>query len=121
MVLDDDQDFVDLLEIVLEQEGFRVVPCPAPNEAHRMARQLWPDTLIVDLLMPGLNGWQVIEQLRSDPRLGGVHIIVCTASVFGAQSLARTRQLGCDVLLKPFELDDLVAAVRRAKARCKAS
>jgi CheY-like chemotaxis protein len=61
LVVDDDPDFRELMADVLEAQGYHVAPCPVATEAFRMAGELRSDAIIVDLVMPGFSGWQVIE------------------------------------------------------------
>lgn len=121
-VVDDDRDFLDLLEAVLAPEGYRVVSCADPAQAYAEARRVHPDVLVVDLLMPVCSGWQIIEQVRADPTLAGLPIIVCTAALPElSQHAAALRQWNCHILLKPFELDELLSLVKRLTARDQAS
>jgi CheY-like chemotaxis protein len=121
LVVDDDPDFLDLMDAVLSPEGYAVLPCLDAGAAYSKAKQYSPAVVIVDLLMPGVSGWQLIEQLKGDPQTAGVHIIVCTGAAPEAMlHQAALRQLGCDVLLKPFELDDLLAMLEKAIAKRRA-
>lgn len=119
MVVDDDSDFLELLDALLAPEGYDVVSCIDPTVAFEKIKALHPDVVVVDLLMPGRTGWQIIEQTKNDPIVSTTHIIVCTAAVADAmEHLAKLRQWGCAILLKPFELDDLLAMVSGA-ADCR--
>jgi len=121
LVVDDDPDFSELLEAVLTPEGYTVVPCSDPTQAQQMARQLRPDAIMVDVIMRGLNGWQVIEQLKADSQTARIPIVVCTAAAFDAmQQVAQLREWRCHVLLKPFELVDLFSTLAKAIAQDKA-
>jgi len=122
LVVDDDADFRDMLAAVLTPDGYKVVPCAHPPEAYDWARQLSPDVIVVDLLMPDQSGWQIIEQVKADPLIAGTPIIVCTAAVAEAMDhVAALRQWGCEVLLKPFDLNDLLSLLAKATARSKSS
>lgn len=121
LVVDDDPDFLELLEVVLTLEGYQILPCPDPGQAQQKARQEHPDVIMVDLVMRGLSGWQVIEQFKADPQTARIPVIVCTAAVSDAlRQVARLRQWCCDVLLKPFELRDLLCVLAKATARDQA-
>lgn len=120
VVVDDDPDFLGMLEAVLQPAGYGVVPCLESTAVYQKAQQLRPDVIILDLLMPGQSGWQIIEQLKADPQTARISVIVCTAAVSDAmQQVAKLRQWGCQVLLKPFELRDLLSMVAKATAQRK--
>lgn len=122
LVVDDDPDFLEMMDLVLSPQGYRVEVCDVPSDAYQRAKTIMPDALIVDLVMPGLGGWGVIEQLRADPSLASTKVLVCTAAVMRAsQQYALLRQWGCDILLKPFELDELMSKLDRAAAKEQAS
>lgn len=108
LVVDDDSGIRDSLAACLEAEGYRV--STAPNGASGLDRLLAdrPDLVIVDLIMPVMNGHQFIRQVRGDPATAGVRLVLMTGA---------TPEPGASpadaVLPKPFELDDLMALVRR--------
>jgi CheY-like chemotaxis protein len=89
LVVDDEREYLELLEALLAPDGYEVVPCPVPTEAHQKVSLLQPKIVIVDLLAEGGYGWRVIDQLTSDPQLAGKHIILCTARARGAAARAR--------------------------------
>ena len=118
LVVDDDSDFLEMMDAVLTSEGYSVASCAASTEAQQKAQQLQPAVIIVDLRMRDLSGWQVIEQLKAEPTTACLPVIFCTAAVSEAlQQVARLRQWGCEVLLKPFELRDLLDMVAKAVAK----
>ena len=120
LVVDDDADFLEMMDAVLSSEGYSVVCCAISGEAQQRAQQLRPAVVIVDLVMRDLDGWQVIEQLKAEPTTACSTVIVCTGAVREAtQEVARLRQWGCEVLLKPFELCDLLGMLAKAIAQRK--
>ena len=75
-----------------------------------------PDVLLLDVRMPGLDGWEVLRQIRADPGLEHLPVVVFTADM-GARSEAPSVLRGGDVLItKPFQADDLLRAVQAAVA-----
>lgn len=122
LAVDDDADFLDMLDVLLALDGWRTVRCIDSRRAWEEARRLRPDVIIIDLHMPAVGGWQVVEQLRRDPLTASPHVIVCTAAAAEAGKYrAQAEQWGYDVLLKPFEIDDLLALLHRVKPQCQAS
>lgn len=122
LAVDDDADFLELLKDVLSAEGYLVNTSRQPADVVRLARELQPAIVIVDLKMPNHSGWQIIEQLKADPRTSAAQIVVCTGAT--GEVLERgdiLRQLGCLVLLKPFELADLFALLSGRTPQLEAS
>jgi two-component system, OmpR family, phosphate regulon response regulator PhoB len=118
LVIDDDPQFIDLMQSLLTAEGYEVASCTRGAESHALAREVQPDVVTLDLRMPDLSGWEVLQQLRSDPDLRRIPVLVISAA--GAE-LAETheklRDLGyhdVNVLVKPFEIDELLGRLADA-------
>ena len=67
LVIDDDAAVRDLMQRFLSKEGFRVVTAPGGEEGLRLARELRPDAITLDVMMPGMDGWAVLSALKADP------------------------------------------------------
>jgi DNA-binding response OmpR family regulator len=113
LLADDQPKILRLLEIPLRAEGHTVLKAQDGEEALRIARAERPDALILDVLMPGLNGLRVLSRLKSDPELAGMPVVMLTA-----QSDPEDQRLGLDLgadyyLCKPFDPRDVTALIRR--------
>jgi CheY-like chemotaxis protein len=109
LVIEDDADVRQLLEGVLSDEGYRVVSAAGTSDGLRLARELHPDAITLDLDLPGLEGWSLLSTLKSDPDLGEVPIVVLVvAGDHTAAPLGAT-----DFLTKPVDRDRLAAVLRR--------
>lgn len=97
------------MERVLD-EAFDVITCADGNAALDQARQQPPDVIILDLLLPGLDGLQLLRQLKADPRTAKVPVLVFSALL--AEDLARTVGAGA-FLAKPLRRSTFLATVRR--------
>jgi two-component system, OmpR family, alkaline phosphatase synthesis response regulator PhoP len=114
LVVDDDPDLLDLLSYNLRKAGFWVGTASDGVQALKKVRLLSPDLMLLDVMLPELDGLAVCELLRRDPATANIPIILLTAL---SSELARISGLGSgadDYVTKPFSLRDLV---ERVKAR----
>jgi two-component system phosphate regulon response regulator PhoB len=107
LIADDSADIRRIMRYLLNDLGFAVVEAADGNEAVRLARQCQPALILLDLCMPGIDGWEVATQLRADPALEEVPILAMTA--YNVTSAIRAALLaGCQqVVIKPFDLHDI--------------
>ena len=114
LVVDDEPDVLLLCRLNLEQRGHEVLEAPNGDSALELARSGSPDLVVLDLMLPGIDGYQVLQALRAGEETSGVPVLVLTAKSLQADR-ERSRQLGASAFLtKPFlpdELCDLVDAV----------
>lgn len=108
LVADDSADIRQIVARLVSTEGWQVLEAASGVEAVQLARRHRPDLIIMDLNLPGMDGLEVVRQLRADPALDDVPIIAVTAYAFAATShLARSA--GCQsVIFKPLQLDMLL-------------
>ncbi len=117
LVVDDDQVIRQLIGINLELEGFEVHMAADGEEALRQVIQVVPDVVVLDVMMPRLDGLEVARRLRQDPRNRDLRIVMVSARAQAAD-LQRGEDTGVDAYItKPFEPDELVAVVRRFATR----
>ena len=111
LVVDDSPDIRTILSYLLSDLGFKIAEAADGHEAVRLARQCQPALILLDLCIPGLDGWEVVARLRSDPALEEVPIVIMTAYYVGStEQLAR--RAGCQrVIPKPFDLFHLTRLV----------
>ena len=108
LVVDDDEAMRSALAEVLHSDGFNVsVACDGEDALASLGRGAVPSLLVLDLMMPRVTGWQVIDAMERDPKLADVPVIVLTA--FDAKV---GLPAGCRVLHKPFDREVLLAEVR---------
>jgi CheY-like chemotaxis protein len=107
LIADDSADIRTIMRFFLNDLGFAVVEAADGNEAVRLARQCKPVLILLDLCMPGIDGWEVTVQLRADPALEEVPILAMTAYNVSSAILAALHA-GCQqVVAKPFDLHDI--------------
>jgi len=111
LVIDDDPVAASLIEAHLKSsERFEVACCCRPGDALEYVRQFSPDIITLDLLMPGPNGWQILQQLQHDPQTASLPVIMLTIVDQPELGLA----LGAsEYLVKPVEASSLLGAVQR--------
>jgi CheY-like chemotaxis protein len=116
LVVDDDPMILRLLEINFRLEGYRVETAAHGERALELAASLGPRAIILDLMMPGMDGWEVCRRLRDDPATASIPIIALSAR---AQEEDRQRGYALGVteyITKPFDPATLVETVRRAQS-----
>ncbi|HLI08480.1 MAG TPA: response regulator transcription factor [Ktedonobacteraceae bacterium] len=112
LVVDDEENIQELIRLGLRYEGFQVESASDGQEGISAAQRLNPDLVILDLMLPGMDGLEVCRRLRANPTTQDVPILMLTA-----KDEVRDRVVGLDTgaddyLTKPFEFDELVARVR---------
>jgi DNA-binding response OmpR family regulator len=112
LIADDEPNIVISLEFLLRREGFEVLVAVDGEEALAKARAERPDLVLLDVMMPKMNGFDVCQALRADPELASMRVLMLTAK--GRETeVSKGLGLGADAYMtKPFSTKDLVAQVR---------
>ena len=113
LVVDDYQDAREMYAEYLQFSGFRVAEARNGNEAVAQAFSLRPDLILMDLSLPGMDGWEATRVLKSDDRTKHIPVVALTGHALAGASEG-ARKAGCDSFVtKPCLPDDLVVEVRR--------
>jgi len=123
LVVDDEEDILELVEYNLVKAGYRVTCVPTGGEAVKAARGSMPDLVVLDLMLPGLDGLEVCTLLKNDPKTKDAAIVMLTARG-EEQDIVRGLELGADdYITKPFSprilLARIQAVLRRKEAEAK--
>ena len=114
LCIEDEPEMIDLIRLILGRRGFNVVGAAGGKEGLEKVRQNPPDLILLDLMMPDMDGWEVYQQIKADDRTKGIPVIVVTAK---AQSIDKVLGLHIakvdDYIAKPFSPQDLLASVDR--------
>jgi CheY-like chemotaxis protein len=112
IVADDDASILELLQMILEEEGYEVQAFSSPVPALKEALARPPDGIIVDMMMPGMSGLQVVDALKGDLRTSQVPVLVCSA-FYGdlRRMIQRNGYDGVRYLRKPFQIEELLQLV----------
>src|SRR5829696_5877429 len=112
LAVDDLPDNLEILQVRLEAQGYQVVTAADGEEALARIRETRPDLVLLDIMMPKLDGIAVVKAIRADPELRGLPIILVTAKADPRDVVEGLDAGGDDYLTKPFEHAALVARVR---------
>ena len=116
LVVDDYEDTREIVRELLEDGGFRVETAASGLEALEKAERLLPDAIVMDLSLPGMDGWEVTRRIKMGASTRAIRVIALTAHALEAH-LQRARELGSDcVITKPCDADYLINEVRRVLA-----
>jgi CheY-like chemotaxis protein len=111
LVIDDDTNTLDLMRRTLDRAGFRAVTARSAEDGLRIAREITPQAMISDVLLPGMTGWSMLEVMKADPPLRDIPVLVLSVIENRKQSLA----LGAvEHLIKPVVTDLLITLLRTA-------
>ncbi|WP_104545356.1 response regulator [Chroococcidiopsis sp. TS-821] len=113
LVIDDDQTVKDLIQRYLNKEGFQTIAASNGAVGLSLAKEIRPDAIILDVMMPGMDGWTVLASLKADPEVANIPVIMTT--IVDDKNLGYA--LGAsDYLLKPIDRDRLMAMLQKYHA-----
>ncbi len=121
LVVDDDKEIVRLVKSYLEQAGYQVLTAYDGETALHVMRRDRPDLAVLDLMMPGRDGWDVTRVVRGDPSLTDMPIIMLTARVEDTDKILGLELGADDYVTKPFNPREIVARVRSVLRRAQGS
>ncbi len=119
LVADDDEDIARFVEVNLRLEGFEVAVANNGEQALQAAYDMLPDLVLLDVMMPRLDGYEVCERLRSDPRTRHMSVVMLTAKSLSADKVVGLTRGADDYIIKPFDTLELVARVKSALRRSR--
>ena len=116
LIVDDSPTEVHVMQKALEQHGFRTACAADGTEAIRKARELHPDLILMDVVMPGLNGFQATRQLANDPETRAIPVIMVTSKAQESDRVWGLRQGAVDYIVKPVIAEKLIQKAQAAIA-----
>jgi twitching motility two-component system response regulator PilH len=108
LIIDDSPTEVHVMQKALERHGYRTAVAGDGAEGVRLARQMRPDLIFMDIVMPGVNGYQATRTLVNDPDTSSIPIVMVTSKGQEADRVWGLRQGAVDYLVKPVSPDQLV-------------
>ncbi|HVF76624.1 MAG TPA: response regulator transcription factor [Acidimicrobiales bacterium] len=117
LVADDDNDVRRLLTANLEFEGYTVAGCDNGDDARSLARTMAPDVIVLDVMMPKRDGFDVLAALKSNPATRGIPVVLLSAKA-NDEDVWKGWRAGADYYVtKPFNLDELLRFIEQAVTR----
>ena len=114
LYIEDEPEMIELIRLILARRGFEVTGAVGGQEGLDTVRRILPDLVLLDLMMPDIDGWDVYQQMKADPATQKIPVIVVTAK---AQSIDKVLGLHIakvdDYISKPFSPSELVESVEK--------
>lgn len=119
LIIEDEKDIVRMLEYNLSREGFKVVSALDGRKGLEAARRERPDLLLLDVMLPGIDGLEICKELKGDKKTAGMPIIMLTARAQETDKVVGLEIGSDDYITKPFSVKELVARVKAVLRRGK--
>jgi len=114
LCIEDEPDMIDLIRIILQRRGYEIQGAAGGQEGIRKVREWLPDLVLLDLMMPDMDGWEVYQQMKAAEKTRNIPVIVVTAK---AQNIDKVLGLHIakvdDYVAKPFSPSELLASVEK--------
>jgi phosphate regulon transcriptional regulator PhoB len=117
LIVDDEKDIVKMLDYNLKKEGFRTISCSDGEEALDLANREHPDLIILDLMLPAMDGLEVCKTLKKETKTAAIPIIMLTAKAQEADKIVGLELGADDYITKPFSPRELIARVKAVLRR----
>jgi len=117
LIVEDEANIVSLISIRLERLGHSISSADNGITALDLAREINPDLILLDVMLPLLNGFQVLQQLKADPATAAIPVLMLTARGHESDIVAGLEGGADDYLIKPFSFPELIARVGTTLAR----
>jgi two-component system response regulator VicR len=118
--IEDESEMIDLVKLILGRKGFDLTGAMGGREGLEAVRRIKPDLVLLDLMMPDMDGWEVYQQMKAEEELKDIPVIVVTAK---AQSIDKVVGLHIakvdDYVTKPFGPQELLKSVERVLSKAK--
>jgi phosphate regulon transcriptional regulator PhoB len=119
LIVEDEKDIVKMLEYNLNKEGFKTISCHDGEDALDSANSEHPDLVILDLMLPGMDGLEVCKELKANSKTASIPIIMLTAKSQESDKIVGLELGADDYMIKPFSPRELVARIKAVLRRMK--
>jgi DNA-binding response OmpR family regulator len=113
LIIEDEKLIIVSTQMVLEAAGFRVESATNGEDGIAQARTQTPDLILLDVMMPGIDGWETLTRLKRDSGTSGVPVVIFTAREHSRGHQKSAEMGAADYLRKPFEPDELIELVEK--------
>jgi DNA-binding response OmpR family regulator len=117
LIVDDEDDVLDLLTVVFETEGFRTLVAADGPTALTLAYDEVPDVILLDVMMPEMDGWQVLRALKVEERTAAIPVAMISARTEGRDKIIGLQEGAVSYVEKPFSPAEVVSEVRSILGR----
>ena len=113
LVIDDEEGIRELLSVSLKMRGFEVLMACDGEEGLAQARQFRPDLILLDVMMPKMDGWEMLSHLRRDEKTKNIPVAMLTAKIEDHNFTIAREYEASEYFTKPVDLDELISFVKR--------
>ncbi len=118
LCIEDEKEMIDLIRLILGRRGFEVLGASGGRAGLRAARETSPDLVLLDLMMPDMDGWEVYQTMRADEATRDIPVIIVTARAQGIDKVLGVRVAKVDdYITKPFSPQELINSVEKVLGR----
>lgn len=111
LVVDDEEDILHFLELVLREKGYQVATASSGHEALTRTQMEKPDLVLLDIMMPQMDGWEVLKLLRVDDETANIPVAMLSARTEAKDRVQGLQEGAVDYICKPFALQELLAKI----------
>lgn len=119
LLVDDEEDILDFLELILDEQGYTVVKANSGREALASAQMHRPDLILLDIMMPEMDGWEVLKLLKADEEVSDIPVAMLTARTEMKDKIQGLQEGAVDYICKPFATKELLEKLQIIFAQVK--
>ncbi len=112
LLVEDEAELRDTISNLLREQGYGITVCTSAEEALRTTDSSIPDLILIDIKLPGIDGFELFQELRKNPAYGSVPVVFLTAFNSLQAAMAAKQQGAAEYITKPFDLEYLLTVVR---------
>ncbi|HEY4492899.1 MAG TPA: response regulator [Acidobacteriota bacterium] len=119
LLVDDEEDILDFLELILEEQGYSVIKANSGKEALAAAQMHHPELILLDIMMPEMDGWEVLKFLKADEETADIPVAMLTARTEMKDKIQGLQEGAVDYICKPFATKELLDKLQIILAQVK--
>ena len=119
LLVDDEEDILDFLELILDEQGYTVIKANSGREALAAAQLNHPELILLDIMMPEMDGWEVLKLLKADEEVSHIPVAMLTARTEMKDKIQGLQEGAIDYICKPFATKELLDKLEIILAQVK--